>query len=132
MKTLVFVYGTLKRGYGNHHILKNAKFVSKGETVAKCRLFNAGFPVLRRRLNRDGKWNAPVRGEVFIVTDADTMARLDALESEGRMYHRRKKKIQFDNGKVVMAYVYVGDAKFWNNRAPLYPEPVNAYEWSRS
>jgi gamma-glutamylaminecyclotransferase len=128
--SLVFVYGTLKRGYGNNYILRNAAFVSEGQTLARCRLFNSGFPVLRRRLNRDGPWNAPVRGEVFEVTDAATMRRLDSLEGEGRMYHRRRKKIQLDNGQTVMAFAYVGDARAFRH-CRIYPTPVGAYEWSR-
>jgi gamma-glutamylaminecyclotransferase len=132
MRNLVFVYGTLKRGYGNNHILAQSKLLGEGQTVARCRLYDAGFPVLRRRTNRDGAWNAPVRGEVYEVTSQETMDRLDRLEGEGHMYHRRRKKIQLDSGEVVMAYAYVGDARFWGGgRVRLYPEPVNAYEWSR-
>lgn len=127
----VFVYGTLKRGYRNNYILERAEFVGSGQTVAKCRLFNAGFPVLRRRAKKDGEWNAPVRGEVFNVTDEETMQRLDRLESEGRMYHRRKKKIRLDDGTVILANTYVGDTGYWQNRAPLYPAPQSAYEWAR-
>src|SRR5262245_6257639 len=108
--SLVFVYGTLKRGYGNHRLLLDATFVSEGQTIARCRLFDAGFPVLRRRLNRDGPWNAPVRGEVFEVT-AQQLARLDSLEGEGRMYHRRKKKIRLDSGQTILAFAYIGDAQ---------------------
>lgn len=130
--SLVFVYGTLKRGYGNNRLLERATFVSEGETVAKCRLFNSGFPVLRPRLKkRDGAWNAPVRGEVFEVNDEETMQRLDRLEGEGRMYHRRRKKIRLSSGAVVMAYAYVGDARAFR-RCQIYPAPINAYEWSRA
>jgi len=45
----VFVYGTLKHGYGNHHVLEGSRFVGKGCTVAMCCLYDAGFPVLRER-----------------------------------------------------------------------------------
>ena len=128
--TKVFVYGTLKRGYGNNHLLADAKFIGTGETVALCRLFDAGFPVLRQRSKRPGAWNAPVTGEVYEVNDAE-LARLDSLESEGRMYHRREKKIRMANGEVIKAFVYVGSAEFWRERIPLYPAPDGAYTWQR-
>ena len=125
----VFVYGTLKRGYRNNIILMRATFIGTGQTLAKCRLYDCGFPVLRRRLNRDGVWNAPVRGEVYEVNDCETMRRLDSLESEGRMYHRRKKKIILDDGRIVIAHTYVGDARRFA-RLPIYDPPLTAYEWS--
>src|SRR5215831_9216536 len=129
MRELVFVYGTLKRGYGNHHILGDSAFIGEGQTLARCRLFNAGFPVLRRRLNHDGPWNAPVRGELYEVADPEVMRRLDALEGEGRMYHRRKKKIVMATGRTVKAFAYVGDAKAFKFCA-IYPTPVDGvHEW---
>jgi gamma-glutamylcyclotransferase (GGCT)/AIG2-like uncharacterized protein YtfP len=126
----VFVYGTLKRGYGNHHILADSRFVGEGETVARCRLFNSGFPVLRRRLNLDGPWNAPVRGEIYEVTNPETLARLDRLESEGFMYHRRIKKIRTDDGQIVKAHTYIGDARRFRNYE-IYPAPQGAYNWQK-
>jgi gamma-glutamylaminecyclotransferase len=127
----VFVYGTLKRGYGNNRLLTDSKFVGEGQTVARCRLFDSGFPVLRPRLKkRDGAWNAPVRGEVYEVSSAEVMQRLDQLEGEGFMYHRRKKKIKMDSGETIIAHAYVGDAKHFRH-SRIYPAPDGAYDWQR-
>lgn len=133
---LVFVYGTLKHGYGNHHILAGSRFVGKGCTVAMCRMYDAGFPVLRPRSEKPGAHNAEVWGEVYLVTSPDTMRRLDSLEGEGRMYHRRIKIIHLENGKKVKAHTYVGDTKFWRERGcPLWPVQNGhsrpCYDWHR-
>lgn len=128
--TLVFVYGTLKRGHRNNHILGKSRFIGRGVTVAKCRLFDSGFPVLRRASELHKHQNAPVEGEVFVVTSEEVMQDLDALESEGRMYHRRTKSIRMSNGRTVKAQLYVGDAKFWRHRrVRLYGIQGSRYSW---
>lgn len=114
--TLVFVYGTLKRGHGNNRLLSCARFVGEGQTIARCRLLHAGFPVLRKGLVGYSCLDAPVRGEVYLVTDPGTLEDLDMLESEGRMYHRRSMAVQIDQGKRVRAFTYVGDSKYWSQR----------------
>ncbi len=128
--TKVFVYGTLKQGYGNSYLLRHARFIGTGQTQALCRLLDAGFPVLRPRIaDRQSSSHVPVRGEVYECNTA-TMQKLDALEGEGKMYHRRTKYIDMDNGKRVKAFAYVGDGNFWRHRAlPYYPANDVNYEW---
>jgi gamma-glutamylaminecyclotransferase len=120
----VFVYGTLKQGYTNNHMLAESKLVSKGVTVALCRLYHAGFPVLRPRSKKASAFNLPVTGEVYDVTDPAVMQALDRLESEGSMYHRRIKLIKLASGKVVKAHTYVGDGIRWQHlKADRLHEP---------
>ena len=128
---LAFCYGTLKRGYRNNYFLETATFVGEGQTVAKFRMYDSGFPVLRPRRHRQTDTTgatAPVRGEVYEI-DETTLARMDRLENEGHMYHRRKGLIRLDSGQLVTAWYYVGSAEFWKNRLREYPEPSGAYDW---
>lgn len=128
----VFVYGTLKRGHANHHVLEGATFVGEAVTVAKCRLYHAGFPVLRKRSERPSDYNAPVQGEVYEFTDPAILQRLDRLEGEGRMYHRRVKLVTLHNGKTHKAYAYVGDTQFWTRGRYLLrygPNTDGHYVW---
>lgn len=126
----VFVYGTLQRGQRNHHILRNSRFIGAGETVARCRLFNAGFPVLRDGHEDQPNQNAPVRGEVFEVADPEILRALDALEGEGRMYHRRIKYVRMEDGATVKAHTYVGDTRFWRaSMVDLLPMKNGQYVW---
>lgn len=126
--TKVFVYGTLKSGYRNSHYLATSQIVGTGQTVAACRLFDVGFPVLRRRSDEQGPHNAPVRGEVY-ECDAAAVAGMDQLETEGLMYHRRTKLIRLDSGRVVKAQVYVGDAGYWRCRGDRLTSKNNLHDW---
>ena len=74
-----FVYGTLKRGYGNSERLfgtsKTAKFIKEVETAPKYTLLDLGaFPGVV-----EGGETA-VKGELWEVSDAETKKRLDRLE----------------------------------------------------
>lgn len=88
----VFVYGSLCAGQGNHRLLRHAAYCGTAQTAETYRMWHIGFPILCAGDARDG-WATPlpaarVLGEVYAV-DVATLARLDALEGEGRLYHRR-------------------------------------------
>ncbi|MBW4529309.1 MAG: gamma-glutamylcyclotransferase [Aphanothece saxicola GSE-SYN-MK-01-06B] len=93
---LVFVYGTLKRGHGNHHWLGEAPF--QGEAVLPdVVLHDLGpFPMA---VPGEGL----VQGEVYAV-DATGLARLDRLEGYPRLYDRRP--LPLADGR--RAWVYLG------------------------
>lgn len=102
--TRVFVYGTLKRGFSNHHFLRGQTFLGMATTVPGYRLFSLGdYPGL---VHWEGDAQS-VQGEVWQVDDA-CLADLDVLEgvSEG-LYHRLRVRLcpPFDQ-QVVLSYVY--------------------------
>lgn len=104
----VFVYGTLKQGYGNHRILEGKPFLGEAVTDGLFDMINAGFPVLIP--NSSG---LPVRGEVYDITgDVATLDSLDSLEGEGIMYDRREINVLIGNDRVVCS-VYVGNLDYW-------------------
>ncbi len=72
--TLLFVYGTLKKGHGNHHYLADAFFVSEG-ILEGYRLYELGVPFVCY----SGENCHHVYGEIYRVEDAD-MLRIDSLE----------------------------------------------------
>ena len=77
----MFVYGTLKRGHGNHHWLAGAPFLGEA-ALPDVVLHDLGpFPMA---VPGEGR----VWGEVYAV-DAAGLARLDRLESYPRLYDRR-------------------------------------------
>jgi gamma-glutamylaminecyclotransferase len=85
-ETLVFVYGTLKRGGSNHRCLAGQKFVGEGRTLPGFRLFDLGeYPGMVPHVDD----RAGVSGEVWAV-DADCLARLDVLEGIAEGLYRRE------------------------------------------
>lgn len=85
MPTLLFVYGTLKRGCSNHARLAGGTFLAPARTVAGFRLHDlGGFPGLYPRSDdRDG-----VTGELWQVDDA-TLGQLDRFEGVHEGLYRR-------------------------------------------
>lgn len=91
--TLVFTYGTLKRGYGNNRLLDGARFMGEAVTQPIFNLFSlGGFP----GITMDG--TTAVHGEVFEVTDETMMARLDRLEGHPGWYRRTPIKAHYVEG----------------------------------
>ena len=104
MKTLLFVYGTLKRGCSNHRQMTGLTFVGKARTQPGFRLYDVGgYPGLVAVSDeRDG-----VHGEVWAVDDAD-LERLDRFEGVAEGLYRREAvplAAPF-NAKTVDAYVF--------------------------
>ncbi len=85
MKTLLFVYGTLKRGGGNHRQMEGQTFLAPARTVPGFRLYDlGGFP----GLFADPADTEGVVGEVWSV-DEDALERLDAFEGVAEGLYRR-------------------------------------------
>jgi gamma-glutamylaminecyclotransferase len=117
----VFVYGTLKRGFSNHDLLKGCEFVGRATTMSTYKMIEIGFPVIMP--DPEGK---PVAGEVYAVDD-ETLARLDQLEREGRAYDRKLIDVTLPlaGGERLpaRAFIYVGREDRFGEvfaRGPLY------------
>jgi gamma-glutamylaminecyclotransferase len=103
-KTIVFVYGTLKRGQRNHGFLAGQEFLDEAQTVPRYRLVVCnGHPCLIE----DARHGVAVRGEVWSVDD-DALRRIDELEEVPTLYSRRPIILQ-DCATPVAAYFYNGN-----------------------
>ena len=112
----VFVYGTLKRGLGNHHLLKDSRFLGVGYTGPRFVMLGGGFPVLVWPKGA-GPRQRHVSGELYEVDDA-TMKRLDQLEAVGSMYDRYSLPVTYvaDGQQERLhtdAHLYVGRDDCW-------------------
>ncbi|MEY5044289.1 MAG: hypothetical protein RJA19_1516 [Bacteroidota bacterium] len=76
-KTLLFVYGTLCSGRGNHHLLQNARLVGPARTAQRMVLRSSG-PHGIPFVGRDQAISL-IEGELYEV-DAPTLGQTDALE----------------------------------------------------
>jgi len=93
----VFVYGSLKQGFGNHNYhLDNSDFLGKSETLPQYSLFSLGaYPgVIKGGITA-------VQGELYGV-NAEGLQRLDRLEGHPNYYHREK--IETSEGE---AWIYL-------------------------
>ena len=105
-QSLIFVYGSLKRGYGLHHLLEGQVFRGPATTCPLYRVFDLGsYPGLV-----DWPEGLTVQGEVYEV-DMECLKRLDEAEGVGEgLYARRVIKLQppFDGVEA--------SAWFWLNK----------------
>lgn len=93
--TPVFVYGTLRKGRGNHHILQGSTF--KGQAKVKGDLYREGFlPVAKQG-------EGVITGEVYEVDDR-TLKLLDRLEGHPGWY--RRELVPLLSGVAGEAWIY--------------------------
>jgi gamma-glutamylaminecyclotransferase len=105
--SLLFVYGTLKRGCSNHAQMAGQRFVAEARTVFGYRMFDVGgFPgLVAWPEDREG-----VTGEIWFVSPA-ALLRLDRFEGVSEGLYRRE--------AVALA-------------GPPLGEPIEAYLYARS
>jgi gamma-glutamylaminecyclotransferase len=103
---LLFVYGTLRRGFENHAAyLQDAQFLGRAVTQNKFALFLGDFPYL----NRTPAVSCIV-GEIYRV-DERTLAHIDCLEGHPEEYRRELITVVTEQGIEYSAWTY------------FYPEP---------
>ena len=102
----VFVYGTLKEGYGNNRLLSHSKFLGAAQSVGNFVLGNVGFPYAFPSdavPEQYKKLCFPVVGELYEADSVESFLSLDFLEGYPSHYDRRI--TMFDND--VNAWMYV-------------------------
>lgn len=114
-KHLVFVYGSLKTGFCNHHVLEDSDstFLGEAKTADESFLMASygAYPAVFRTKANQG---FSIAGEIFEV-DNKGLERLDRLESNGRFYQREQIDIVLDDDDddggfdepVVQAWMYL-------------------------
>ncbi|HEY4911632.1 MAG TPA: gamma-glutamylcyclotransferase family protein, partial [Methylomirabilota bacterium] len=95
---LLFVYGTLMRGFRLHsHLAGRAEYVGEGEVSGL--LFDLGsYPAALRG------YGGSIRGEVYRLPDPGIWVALDS--AEGSQYHRGEVGVRMDSGGLVRACIY--------------------------
>ncbi len=100
MGELLFVYGTLKRGFPNHRYLKGSKFVGRGRTKEKYALYVAAVPYVVK-----GMRVSHILGEVYEVSKR-TLSEIDRLEGHPEHYRREKVEIVLEDGRILRCWLY--------------------------
>jgi gamma-glutamylaminecyclotransferase len=105
MKTILFVYGTLKRGMKNHRLLAGQAFLTSARTKPCYRLLDLGnYP----GLIADNEHGLAIHGELWEI-DEPTLAQLDVFEGVPSQFQRRPVDIVSAAGEA-QAYFYVGSS----------------------
>lgn len=104
---LVFVYGTLKSGYGNNRLLSSSTLVGTDSTIDKYVLGDIGFPYafpesVIAHLFDDEELFKPVYGELWQMNCWNTLRSLDSLE--GHPWHYYRETIQLASGNIAWTY----------------------------
>ncbi len=99
----VFVYGTLRKGMGNHRLLEGSGFIGMGETVEQYGMYvlPGRIPYVKRRSGM----KAVIVGEVYEV-DEDTLRRIDRLEGHPDFYRRRLVPVMLNTEEKIRAWLY--------------------------
>jgi gamma-glutamylcyclotransferase (GGCT)/AIG2-like uncharacterized protein YtfP len=101
---LLFVYGSLKKGFDNHHLLsKYTKRLGKAITVGKFGMFEDSFgnypyliPVPKMRIH----------GELYLIERKELLEKLDLFEGAPEYYERKKILVKSHHG-TQRAFVYI-------------------------
>jgi gamma-glutamylaminecyclotransferase len=104
VSTLVFVYGTLKRGGENHGWIAQQQFVAEAITAPLYRMYDlGGYPGMVR--SSEG---LSIQGEIWSVDEAG-LARLDVLEdTDGGEYGRVRVQLEGEfSTQPVEGYIYL-------------------------
>ena len=117
---LLFVYGSLKKGFDNHNLLSRyAKRLGKALTVKKFGMFEDSFgnypylvPIPHTRIH----------GELYQITRKELMDKIDKFEGSPEYYERKKIEVKSHHG-VQRAFVYIQT----HTKVPEDQEPLK--EW---
>ena len=84
MEQLVFVYGTLKKGFSNHRLLASSELLGRARTVEAYAMYSTGVPIVIK-----DESVSPITGELYRVGEA-TLVYLDSLEGHPDWYRREE------------------------------------------
>jgi len=96
--TLLFVYGSLKRGRRHHAELRGARFAGVARTAPEYRLLDLGeYPAL-------AAGSRSIEGELYAVTES-LLAELDRFEGDDY----RRAAVRLDGGGSAVAYLALAE-----------------------
>ena len=109
----IFVYGSLKQGYWNHHYLEKESVNYLGTGYIKgYKLYKvASFPGMKKTYDED----EVSYGEIYSVDD-ETLKEIDLLEYEGYLYKRIMVNVSIlDKNFNCFAYEFIPNIDYYSN-----------------
>ena len=119
-KRLVFVYGSLKKNFDNHHVIEKAKYRCKAKTVKRFDMFEEDYANYPYLLNRTTVKSHNVKGELYEIYRDDILNELDRFEDAPNYYERHTIKVKIYTGEVKKADAYfIKEHKIPKDKEPL-------------
>ena len=113
----LFVYGSLKKGFDNHDLLKkDAILIGEAETVKKFGLFEDSFGNYPYLTDRSSEHR--VKGELYKIRCRRLLTRIDKFEGHPDFYQRKRILVRSGN-HFVRAYAYIRDVAVGDNEVSL-------------
>lgn len=94
----VAVYGTLRKGFWNHRLLENSKFIGKTKTEPVFTMYGHGVPWIVNGGNTE------ITVEVYEI-DEETFQSLDFLEGYPVYYNRQLINTEFGEAWIYFRYI---------------------------
>lgn len=101
---LIFVYGTLRKGFGNHMYLEKAEFLGMARTKEKYTMRVSGIPI--PCVSKEP--TSHIIGEVYKVNEIELM-NIDSLEGHPNWYKRELVRVVLSSGKELEAWMYFNE-----------------------
>jgi gamma-glutamylaminecyclotransferase len=115
-KTILFIYGTLKRGQKGHHLIADQEFLGEATTMPLYRLFSLGW---HPGMVLDTENGLEVKGELWAV-DESRLMKLDEYEGVAESWYLRGDAAVRDCFESVQTYFFNG---------PIPPQASSGAEW---
>jgi len=119
INSLLFVYGSLKKGFQNHDIIKEATYKCKVRTRKKFAMYEEPFgnyPYLIDKGNQGHK----IEGELYEINRKDLLDAIDEFEGAPTYYVRKSIMVEMRNGEIKKALAYFfASQKIPDNQTPL-------------
>jgi gamma-glutamylaminecyclotransferase len=105
---LLFVYGSLRRGFPNHYILENSVYIGEFSTTDGYIMIGTRskvFPYIIKDSIVDDATPTQIVGELYDV-EPNTINRIDELEGHPHTYNRQLITVT-NNTDVFESYIYI-------------------------
>lgn len=117
----LFVYGSLKKGFDNHIILKEANYISNAKTINKFAMYkeeNKNYPYIVK----NESIGHIIEGELYKITSENIWAKIDEFEGAPNYFKRINIRIKIKKREIkVKTYVLS------NSKSPLNQKPLKSW-----
>ena len=114
----LFVYGSLKKEFDNHIVLKEANYISKAKTINKFAMYkeeNQNYPYIVK----NEMIGQNIEGELYQITRKDVLAQIDEFENTPNYFKRTEILIKTRSQEVRAKTYVLSNSKSSLNQKPL-------------